>query len=251
MLFGAPIASITASRGSGIGNLLSGSPKEIWADSASGSTVNIDIDLGSAQPIDTVYLGYVSPPDATSSWTITAGAAGYTDAVIKASSPLRAIDSLTRSPDRTHALWLGNIANVRYLRLSLVQPAGKPALSAGIVMAGKSWRPGFNMERGSGRRVIDLGSVVSLPDGGFAPVEAGRRREFSWTFGDLSESEADELEEHILDFGETRPLLVVEDPDARAGQRNRVHYGLLTGLKAFERKNAAQTSWEFTLQEWT
>jgi len=53
----ANIAAITASRGApSSANLLTADPKEVWVDTADGSVVNIDIDLGVVMPIDTVFL---------------------------------------------------------------------------------------------------------------------------------------------------------------------------------------------------
>lgn len=250
LLSPSPIAAITASRGSGAANLATRSPKEVWADSAVGTAATIDIDLGAAMAVDTVCLGYVSPPAAGATWTITGGAAGYADQVLKASGALRAIDTASRSPTRTHAFWTATAATVRYIRLSVTQPAGSASLSAGIVMAGRAWRPTFNMNFGAGRRVIDTGTVAALPDGGFSTIEGARKREFNWTLGNLSIAEADALEELLLDHGESAPLLVVSDPDATTGQRARIHYGLFVGLKAFERENPAQTIQQFTFEEW-
>lgn len=244
------IAAIVASRGSGAANLLTPSPKEVWADTAVGSTVDIDIDFGAVVPIDTVFVGYAFPPAAGATWTITGGTAGYATTTLKASGALRAIDTASRAPQQTHAFWTGAVANIRYLRISIVQPGGNPVLRAGVVLAGKSWKPQFNMEFGSGRRVIDTGTVASLPDGGFATMTGARKRAFSWTLGDLSMAETDALEELLLDHGETVPLLVVSDPDATTGQRSRIHYGLFTGLKAYERRNPAQTRWDFAFEEW-
>lgn len=243
-------SAIAVSRGSGGANLLTPSPKEVWADSADGSAVTISLDFGAVVAIDTVFLGFIFPPAAGATWTITGGAAGYTDSTLKASGALRAIDSASRSPQRTHAFWKGAVSNIRYLRLSLTQPAASGALRAGVVLAGKAWQPQFNMEFGSGRRVIDTGTVASLPDGGFSTMPGARKRAFNWTLGDLSVAETDALEELLLDQGETIPLLVVGDPDATVGQRNRVHYGLFTGLKAYERRNPAQTRFDFQFEEW-
>ena len=245
-----PIAAIAVSRGTGAANLLTRSPKEVWADAGVGSAATIDIDLGAVTSIDTVYLGYLSPPAAGATWTITGGSTGYADLVVKPSGALRAVDTATRAPSRTHALWTGASVSVRYLRLSIVQPAGNAPLTAGIALVGTAWRPMFNMEFGAGRRVIDTGTVASLPDGGFSTIEGARKREFNWTLGDLSRDEVDALEELLLDHGESVPLLVVEDPDATTGQRARIHYGLFVGLKAFERKNAAQTVQQFIFEEW-
>lgn len=245
-----PIAAIAASRGSGVANLLTRSPKEVWADSAVATAATIDIDLGAPVSIDTVHLGAVSPPGAAASWTITGGTSGYADAVIKAAGPLRAVDTATRAPARTHALWTGSAVTVRYLRLSLTQPTGLAPLRAGTVMVGRAWRPAFNMEFGAGRRVIDTGTVAVLPDGGFATIDGARKREFGWTLGDLSVAETDALEELLLDHGESVPLLVVEDPAATTGQAARIHYGLFVGLTAFDRANPAQTKWQFKFEEW-
>lgn len=252
MLILSPVtaSAISASRGSGAGNLLTPSPKEVWADSADGSAVTISIDYGAVVTVDTVLLGYVFPPVAGSTWTITGGATGYTDATLKASGALRSVDTATRAPQRTHAFWNGVAANIRYLRITVSQPAGGGALRAGVVLAGKAWRPMFNMEFGHGRRVIDTGTVASLPDGGFSTMAGARKRAFSWTLGDLTIAETDALEELLLDHGETVPLLVVADPDATTGQRTRIHYGLFTGLKAYERRNPAQTRFDFQFEEW-
>jgi hypothetical protein len=245
-----PIAAIGADRGSGVANLLTRSPKEVWIDSADGSYARINIDFGQTVAIDTVFLGFVSPPAAGAIWTIAGGLTGYADFTMKSASTLRVVDSASSSPSQTHAFWTGASFNVRYLRILVQQTSGAGPLSAGIVMAGSAFRPTFNMEFGNGRRIIDTGTVASLPDGGFASVEGARKRAFEWTLGDLTRDETDDLEELLLGFGETIPLLVVEDPDRTTGQRNRIHYGLFTGLKAYERANPAQTKWAFTFEEW-
>lgn len=247
----AKIAAITASRGAASSaNLLTDDPKEIWVDTADGTVVNIDIDLGAVMPIDTVFLGYVSPPAAGAVWTITGGAATYTASTLKAAGPLRAIDSAGQSPSLSHAFATFASQSVRYVRLALTQTASAGALTAGVVMAGAAFSPVYNKEWGAGRRVIDTGSATGLPSGGFSIVEGARKRSYAWTLGDLSTDEIDVLEAIALDRGETLPLLVVEDPAATTGQRNRIHYGLFQGLKAFERRNVKQTRWEFTVEEW-
>lgn len=243
-------AATVADRGSGVANLLTPSPKEVWVDTVDGSTVGINVNFDKQVVVDTVFLGFVSPPAAGATWQGMGSNPSGPVSTLFNSRTLRAVDSASRAPARTHALWTGTAQAIRYLRIELSQPAGAGPLSAGIVMAGKAWRPGFNMEFGNGRRVIDTGTVAQLPDGGFATMEGARKRSFEWTLGDLTRAETDELEELLLDHGETVPLLVVEDPDATTGQRNRIHYGLFTGLKAYERANAVQTKWSFSFEEW-
>jgi hypothetical protein len=247
----ANIAAITASRGApSSANLLTADPKEVWVDTADGSVVNIDIDLGVVMPIDTVFLGYVSPPAAGAVWTITGGAATYTASTLKAAGALRAIDAAGQSPSLSHAVATFASQSVRYVRLALTQTASAGPLTAGVVMAGAAFTPAYNKEWGAGRRVIDTGSATGLPSGGFSTVEGARKRSYAWTLGDLSTDEVDALEAIALDRGETLPLLVVEDPAATTGQRNRIHYGLFQGLKQFDRRNPKQTRWEFTVEEW-
>lgn len=239
------IAALSVSRGSGGSNLLSPDPKEVWVDSATGS-VEINIDLGSVCAVDTVYLGHIHNAVTSSRWTITGGEANYTALTLKAEGPLRAPDAAGLSPAKAHALWAGNTANVRYIRLTLTQPAGKAAL-----MAGKAFVPQYNKEWGSGRRPIDTGQITPLSSGGFMVVEGVRKAAYSWTFGDLTEGEVDTLYALALDRGETRPVLVVEDPAQTPGLNQRIHYGLFQRFRQYERRNHAQTRWELEIENWT
>jgi len=244
------ISALAVSRGSGGANLLTADPKEVWTDSAVGSVVNIDIDLGANQSINTVFLGSILGAVAGATWTITGGVAAYTTTTLKASGALRANDASGQSPGVSHGFWTGNAATVRYLRLALTQPAGNPVLQAGNVMIGSAFQPTWNKEWGSGRQVIDTGSATRLPGGGFAMVEGARPGSYRWTLGDLTDAEVDTLYALQMDRGETRPILVVEDPVATTGLRNRIHYGRFTALRAYERRNPKQTRWDFSMEEW-
>ena len=245
----APVAAIAASRGTGVDNLLTLSPREAWVDAAVGSAATIDLDLGAVRSIDTVFLGHVDPAAAGASWTITGGASGYAETVIKAAGALRVPDSPGQAPTLSHALWHGAAASVRYLRISVTQPGGSPALGAGVVMAGLGFKPALGREWGSGRRPIDMSNVTELPDGGIAVVEGARKRALSWTFGDLSEAETDALESIAMDRGNSRQLLVVEDPAPTAGLLRRIFYCRFDAFRAFERRNRAQTRWELSVTE--
>jgi hypothetical protein len=249
MLSPSTIAAIAASRGSGAVNLLTPDPKEVWADSAKGA-VDIDIDLGAVRSIDTVFLGSIANAVAGTNWRMSGGAASYTAEVIFVDTPLRAPDAAGQSPPISHGLWTGSTQNVRYLRITLTQPVGNSGLIIGNFMTGLSFVATYGHEWGAGRKVIDTGSSTPLPSGGFAVVEGARKGSYSWTFGDLTSAEVETLYALQLDRGETRPLLVVEDPAQTAGLRNRIHYGKLVSLRQFERRNPAQSRWEMTAEEW-
>jgi hypothetical protein len=245
-----PIAAISASRGTGAANLLTPHPREVWIDSAVGSAASIDIDLGAVRVVNTICLAHVRPPHVNATWTITGGTADYTSIAIATGATLRVPDVNGRSPALSHAFWYGDAVSARYLRLALTQPAGSSPLSAGVVMVGRALVPGWNHEWGSGRRPLDTGSSTALPDGGFAVVEGVRKSAWYWTLGDLTDDELDALYEVALDRGETRPLLVVEDPDRTAGLRRRLHYGLFRQLREFERAQRNRTRWELQIEEW-
>jgi hypothetical protein len=238
----------TSTRGSGAENLAASDPKEVWADVATGSA-SLVIDLGSVRSIDTVFLGYVQSPAATATWAITGGSFGTAEQVVQSSTTLRVPDAAGTFADRSHALWTGAAIDVRYLAVTVNQPAGAPALSVGVFVAGLAATSEHGHEWGAGRRPIDTGSVTSLPSGGFAIVEGARKRALSWTFGDLSTAEVDSLEAIALSRGESAPVLVVEDATRSAGLWSRVHYGLMK-WKAFDRRNRAQTAWDLEVEEW-
>jgi hypothetical protein len=246
----AAVSAIAVSRGTGADNLLTPDPKEVWADTTVNSAVNIDIDFGAARAVDTVFLGHVQAPAAGATWTITGGTGSYTASTIKASGALRAPDAAGQFPAVSHGFWHGESISIRYLRLALFQPSGSPPLQAGVAMAGAAFTPAYNKEWGSGRRVVDTGSVTPLPSGGFAVVEQARKAAWYWTLGDLTADEVEALHALALDRGETRPVLVVEDPAQTAGLRHRLHYGLFERLRQYERRNVAQTRWEFGIEEW-
>lgn len=181
----APIVALSASRGSGALNLLTDDPREVWADSAVGSAATIDIDLGIVRAVDTVFVGHLLSPLAAASWSITGGAAGYAETVLRSSSDLRVPDvgGTVNPPALSHALWHGAGAMVRYIRISLIQPGSGTALTAGALLVGRAFVPQFNREWGSGRRPIDTGSVTALPGGGFAIVPGVRKSAWSWSHG--------------------------------------------------------------------
>ena len=243
-----PVMSAAVSRGTGVGNLLTADPKEVWADVAAG-TSTFTIDLGSVRSIDTILLGYVRQPGAAATWSITGGVASAAEQVIVPSSPLRVPDVMDDFAISTHALWHGTAVTVQYLSIVVNQPTGA-ALTAGVLLVGKAFVAELGQEWGSGRQPIDTGTATPLPSGGFAIVEGARKRHFTWTFGDLTQDEAERIELIALDRGETAPILVVEDAARTAGLRSRIHYGRFRRWTAFERKNRRQTRWELGVEEW-
>lgn len=243
------IAAITASRGTGADNLRSPDPKEVWADTTTGG-VSINVDLGSVRSVDTILLGYVRPPAAGAVWTIAGGAGAQSQVVFHPETALRVPDVTDDFAERTHALRYGATVDVRYLTLTLSQPAGSPPLSAGVLVIGKAFEAKLGREWGSGRRPIDTGTATELPSGGFSVVEGVRKSGLGWTFGDLDDDETDRLELIARHLGATKPGLAIEDATRSAGLAARIHYGLFDRWRPYDRRYRAQTKWEVGIQQW-
>ncbi|WP_242415096.1 hypothetical protein [Sphingomonas panni] len=243
--------TVAASRGTGAANLASADPKEVWADAQAGSAATLTIDLGEVRTIDTVLLGYVRAPAIDARWTITGGVTGAGERSIQADDILRVPDAAGSFRQRTHALWTGAAVAVRYLALTIYQPAGSPPLTAGVLVIGKAWTSIMGREWGPGRQPIDGGSVTALSSGGFAVVEGARKSALSWTFGDLSVEEAGLLEGIADRLGVSRPGLVIEDAARTAGLASRIHYGVFGRWKPPERRNRTQTRWDIAIEQWT
>lgn len=248
----APIALISASRGADVANLLTADPREVWADSAVGTSATLDIDFGNERTIDTLFLGHVLMPLAGATWAITGGTSSYTGSTLLGTTNLRVPDvgGIVAPPSLSHALWRGAPSVVRYLRITITQPAEGQPLTAGVLMAGRAFSSALNHEWGAGRRPIDTSSVTPLPAGGFSVVEGARKSAWTWSFGDLTDAELDALYEITLYRGEGKPVLVVEDPDRSAGLRRRIHYGLFRQLRTYERLSRGRTRWEMTVEDW-
>lgn len=243
-----PIAACVANRGTGALNLLSPDPKEVWADSAS-AAVTIELDLGAVVSVDTLYLGAIRGAAPDSLWSITGGVAGSAELVLQQDEEMRAPGIAGTTPDPAQAFWHGAAQSVRFVRIVITPAIGSSPMSIGVVMLGKAFRPTWNHEWGSGRRAIDMGTATPLASGGFSIVPGARKTGWTWTLGDLTDAERDELHEIALAVGETSPVLVCEDPDNTPGLHRRLHYGLFRGLKPYERRNVQRTRWDFTVEE--
>ena len=246
----APIASVTATRGHDAVLLLTRDPKEVWTDGPAGGSTELRIDLGAARTIDTVFLGALYRAAGAATWSITAGVAADDEMTVAASAALRAPEAAGRVSAVSHALWHGEAFSARYITITVSQPAGSLPLQAGSVMVGAAFVPTWNKEWGSGRGVIDTGTATRLPSGGLATVEGARLGSYAWTLGDLTDAETDAMYGIQLDVGETLPVLVVEDPAATTGLRQRIHYGRLVSLRKYERREAALTRWEMAMEDW-
>lgn len=237
-------------RGSGIANLGTADPKEVWVDSGEAGAAAISVDLGELVPVDTILLGSLRNAAAAARWSISGGVARDDEFVLQGDAALRVPDSVGQFAAISHALYNGAVRQLRYLRLTLTPNSAGDPLSAGVLAIGQSFVAQLGQEWGFGRQPIDTGTATALPSGGYVVVEGVVKRGLSWTFGDLTVDEADRLEALALLVGETKPVVVVENADRTSGLRGRIHYCKFGKWKPFERRNRVQTKWELSVEEW-
>lgn len=242
--FAIAASQITVNRGTDKAYLVDPERKHVFVDSAPGTTLTIDIDFGANTSWDT--LAFVGLNLATT-WSITGGTS-YTATTYMASRNMLADEAL--GPPYNAALYHHAAAvTPRYLRASIARPGGAGTLTLGCLIAGKAWKPAFNMELDSGRGIVGTGSGSWRSDGGKHARPGARGAVRSWVLGDLSDAELRQLYGIHWRCGEDIPILMAEDPDFSAGQAERVGWGYLTGLEQFSRRDPGKHRWGMTFRD--
>ncbi|WP_439532022.1 hypothetical protein [Polymorphobacter sp.] len=243
-----------------VANLLDPQPKVVVATTAAGSApynLRIDIDFGADVSIDTLAVMFTNL-SATATWTVyaTPASAGALTETGPNTLVSGAFGQLPQVPGRRrHALWAGTAVNRRRVRIYLVEPSlQSPAvISCGLVLIGKRWEPGDqfrNYDLGAGRAIDDQSIVRTLPGGETHAERAAKVPIWSAVWSGLEHSEMRALWAIIAECGTSEPVLIVEDPDAVAGQNEAMHYGTLTNVQQpFERTQAEKTRVEMRIRE--
>lgn len=208
-------AAITSTSGSGIANsaaLLTPDPREVAAYSAGASSVVID--LGEPKISDTFFVGYntfgqgdycsISVSNDPSFATFTAAYIGAVGDNALSVTPVAA------SPRNRLGVIQTNPAIGRYVKLDVTNVA---AATLGVLAAGNSFTARWGAEMGAGRPLLDRSTVEALPLGGFGIDPGAITGGYQWTFGDLQQSEIAALYRLIASVGQSRSVLVIEDPD--------------------------------------
>jgi hypothetical protein len=237
-----PISAVAAALGTGAANLLTPDPKEVWTATNGAGVYYIDLDMGAAVSVDTLFAGHLTPGTGLQLHSATGMGTGR---VVVGN-----VGALVAIPARPLHGFLKLAAPVvsRYWSVGIVAIANP---SVGIIALGTAFQPTFNREWGGGRFLIDTGAKEELLGGGYAIGEGAIKIGFRWTFGDLTDTDLDALYALAADRGETKPIVVAEDPDATAGLNERLHYGLFGRLEPYERETANRTRWGLSMTEWT
>jgi len=214
-------------------------PKEAANTAAWGS---IRVDFGAAVTIDSVFIGYHNAA-AGQQWaagTAAASGGGLIDTLVP-TQPLQSVGY----GELSHSFVRGAPLTSRYFEVNTNGGPGNVAVTIGVIAFGLAWQPEFGNEYGSGGVINDTGSADRLSGGGFAINEGVITGGWEWSMGDLSNDEMQRLYHGILRrVGNTKTVLVVEDPDPTDGLKDRLHWGLLTKIDRYERfaPNACRVS---------
>ncbi len=225
----------------GAARLMTPDPKE--AAIGDGGAETIDIDLGSVQSIDTIFLGYTSAA-AGETVSFTYGPTGYTTT---SGGTIPAGDTEMLSPKRHFVKVLSAPISARYIRISGTFAAG---YAIGVVVVGLAFRPTWGHEFGSGRTVETTGTAERLFGGGFGIDDGVTAGGWQFTLGDLQPADLKKLYAIARDRGETKSILIIEDPDPTGDLSDRCHWGLFRKLEAYERLNPLDTRWSLQIGDW-
>lgn len=224
-----------------VARLATPDPKEAAVMGAAGQT--IDLDLGSVQNIDTLFLGYTSASNEAAPIAVSYGSLAHAETILAGDLPVAA----GRDPDpRRHFVRVLELpVAARYIRLT--PPA---ALTLGVVAVGLAFKSFWGHEWGAGRLIEDTGSADRLFGGGFGINEGVAASGYQWTFGDLTQDEEQTLWALVKRARTTRSILVVEDSDQTFGLHDRTHWGLFPRLEPYERLAPGATRWGFSVRGW-
>ncbi len=233
---------------SGLANLATYDPREIWVG-ATGSTPLVSIDLGANRDFDTIALVNCNGGP-TATWTISCGTSvqGHDATFLSVGAAMRVASEDIADPTGAACYVSATMLNKRYIRLYLYRGSGDPALTAGFLFVGKSWKPGMPREHGAGRPPIDTGSRQRLDNGGLAIVPGALLSGLKWVFGDMDPADLAKLWGILRRRRTTEPVLLLEDPGALVAEG--VHWGTFVSLEAYERRDQSKSRWALQLEDY-
>lgn len=204
------------------------------------------VDFGAVVTLDTVYLGYITALDGQQ-WAVQS--ADQNGTATNTLVPTRTLVAPGFGPPY-HAFYRGPPIASRYWRVNTNAGPNAKNFTAGTIAFGLSWSSQWGHEMGAGRLLEDASTVERLFGGGFGIDEGAITGGYQWTFGDLDKDEIRSLYRLVKAVGISRPVLVVEDPEQTDGLNERIHWGLLSRLEAYERTDPANWRWALSVRDW-
>ena len=229
--------------GTGVANLATASPREVWATPNLLAPRRAFIDLGEARTVDHLFVG---------AWTALATS---TVQLLRCTGPDGAggVEVVARRPlllpgaekDRTrHAVVAFPPVASRWWEVNVLTDDGS---TIGRMIFASAFEHATSL--GGGRLLVDPAPRQAFADGGFGIGDGTVKRIVRWRFEDLTDDDVERLERLGEDRGTSRPLVVVEHRPGGPRALD-VHYGLFGTFEANERADPKETRWAFSLEEW-
>ena len=218
----------------------------IWRSSVIESYLNILIDLGSDQRIDTAMLFGCQGMPANAvlqvfGATAAQGSSFATYSYNSAGEPFWAGTAMPTS-GRGVSLWHDRAARTTPCRYWLLQLTGVAGLqiSAARVVIGAALTLERNFGNGGATGVRDLGSLDYSARGVMLRRRAARLRTLALTFSSIRKDELEAQVSPLLEYvGNTELVAIVTDPAVDPQRQNRCWLGPLVGDLSAVRRNAA------------
>lgn len=228
------LSTATASQtdsGYAASNLLSDYMGLTWQ--GTGTTFDVDVDLGSDKAIDSVVLLGLSGVTTSWNWvvktaTAAQGSSFAASTTVVASSQMLAGSVLTSASLGKAFATFGAVTG-RYVRFTITPPSSMTIRMARIVV-GDGVTLATNFLFGAGFGIRPLGAVDFSARGVLLRRSGSKLRSLSISFPAASRSEVETNIQPMLEvLGNDNPLCIVTDADADAQRINRIYFGFLTG----------------------
>lgn len=219
----------------------------VWQTAAYDNVEQLTLDLGKAQPVDTIMLfGVVLAAGVNPNMRVylaADGDAGFANPVYTSAGQATLAGSAKSVNGTGATIWQAPAAAItcRYVRLEWggFNQAGDP-LTISRAVIGQRIVPQRNFTYGGSAGVRDLGSLDFSPRGVLLRRRGAKLRTVSLSFSSLYRDEVEGLVKPLLEqLGNTDMVALVTDPAAHAQLMNRCYYGPLVGDLGVTRRNAA------------
>lgn len=222
---------------------LTPNPKEAATTDQTGS---IALDFGTAVTFDTAYMGYHTATAGQQWSVVTTDAAGANTGVLM---PAQIIAAPGYGPPY-HGFSQGAPLTSRYWRIDTNNGPSNVPFQIGVIALGSAFQTEYGEERGGGGIIEDTGTVERLFGGGFGIDEGVATTGYQWVFGDLQDAERRQLFQIVKRLRTTRSFLMVENPAQTEGLNERIHWGNLRKLEAYERIDPRNSKWALSMWDW-
>jgi hypothetical protein len=239
---------IAQTSGAAASRLITPNPKEAIAVPANQVGVSFDLAFGRTVTFDTFYIGYHGAPAGSGAVALFQAIDGIGGTVTGNYTGNVSMEPTGYGPPYHTVARLAAPVSAAFLRV--VINGNGAGFNVGTFAYGLAFQTEYGEERGGGGLIEDTGSVERLFGGGFGIDEGVATTGYQWSFGDLQDAERRQLFQIVKRLRTTRSFLMVENPAQTEGLNERIHWGNLRKLEAYERIDPRNSKWSLSMWDW-